>query len=193
MKQGNCIIVHGCPSRNEKSMDSKTRTYDKHWMPWLKRELERKGVKTFLLLMPKPWEPHYKDWRKVLDKLSINEDTTLIGHSCGGGFLVRWLGDSNKKIKKLILVAPAILYDREWKPLEDLLRFEINENLRNHVKEIIFFISDNESKGILKSVEIFHQKLGGKIIELKGKGHFTLEDMGTVKFPELLKEVLNDK
>jgi hypothetical protein len=35
-----------------------------------------------------------------------------------------------------------------------------------------------------------HEKLGGKLINIKGKGHFTFDDMGTEEFPELLEEIL---
>ena len=35
--KSNCIIIHGCPSDAEKAMNPETRTYDKHWIPWLKK------------------------------------------------------------------------------------------------------------------------------------------------------------
>jgi hypothetical protein len=35
--KNNCIIIHGCPSEKEKAMNSETRTYDKHWIPWIKK------------------------------------------------------------------------------------------------------------------------------------------------------------
>lgn len=44
--QNNCIIIHGCPSDEEKAMDAATRTYDKHWMPWLKNQLIALGIET---------------------------------------------------------------------------------------------------------------------------------------------------
>src|SRR6056297_3171207 len=34
----NAIIVHGCPGNEEKARDEKTRTYDKHWIPWIKEK-----------------------------------------------------------------------------------------------------------------------------------------------------------
>ncbi len=193
MEERNCVIIHGCPSKNEKTMDPETRTYDKHWMPWLKSKLESKGIKTETPLMSTPWKPDYEDWKKEIEKSEINENTILIGHSCGGGFLVRWLGDTSKKIKKLILVAPAILHSNEWKPLEKLLRFEIKNLIKNNIGTIVIFVSEDDSKGILKSVEIFSKHLGAEIIKFKEKGHFTLGDMGTEEFPELLEEVLKDK
>ena len=39
IKKSNCIIIHGCPSNVEKAMNPETRTYDKHWIPWLKQNL----------------------------------------------------------------------------------------------------------------------------------------------------------
>ena len=51
------------------------------------------------------------------------------------------------------------------------------------------FTSDNERPGGRESLKIYHQALGGKIIELKGKGHFIFEDMKTREFPELLGEI----
>jgi len=39
-------------------------------------------------------------------------------------------------------------------------------------------------------LRIFHKALGGKIIELKGKGHYTIKYMGTEEFPELLEEII---
>lgn len=187
----NCIIIHGCPSNIKKAMDEKTRTYDKHWIHWLKRKLEDKGIETYTPLMPEPWIPNYKKWKEIIDKLDINQESTLIGHSCGGGFLVRYLGDTKKKIKKLILVAPSIIHSGEYKPLNDLLKFEIKPEVKNLVKEIIIFVSNDDSKRILKSVDIFSKNLGGKVINLKNHGHYTLKDMGTTEFPELIKEIMN--
>ncbi len=184
----NCIIVHGCPSDAEKAMDPKRRTYDKHWMPWLKKELDRRGIKTIIPLMPEPWNRDYLVWKEEFGKLNVTEETILIGHSCGAAFLVRWLGDTKKKIKKLILVAPWKIANREDKI--EFYDFKIDRSIKSRVKEIITFTSDDEEPDGKESVKIFHKAIDGKIMELHGKGHFTLEDMGTEEFPELLKEVL---
>ena len=186
----NCIIIHGSPSKNEKAMNEETRTYDKHWIPWIKKKLEERQIKTTTPLMPEPWEPKYVKWKEIIDKLDINEDSILIGHSSGGGFLVRYLGDTRKKVSKLILVAPAIIHSGNYKPLNDLLKFEINPRVKNLAKDILIFTSNDDSKGILKSVEIFSKELDCKIIELQGRGHYTMGDMGTTEFPELLEKIL---
>ncbi len=99
MNSSNCIIIHGCPRDKEKSQDPQRRTYDKHWLPWLKRELTSRGIPTEAPLMPTPWEPVYEDYKREFEKFTVTESTTLIGHSSGGTFLVRWLGETKRKIQ----------------------------------------------------------------------------------------------
>ena len=66
-----CIILHGCPSNKEKAMDTKTRTYDKHWMPWIKKQLTEKGIEAQMPMMPSPWQPVYEDFKKAFLNLDL--------------------------------------------------------------------------------------------------------------------------
>jgi hypothetical protein len=59
----NVIVIHGCPSDEEKAANPKTRTYDKHWIPWIKKELQSRGIKVDTPLMPKPWYPDYNKFK----------------------------------------------------------------------------------------------------------------------------------
>jgi len=188
MQNITCIIVHGCPGKSED--DPKKRTYDKHWMPWTKKQLEKKGIKTEAPLMPEPWKPDYNQFKKEFEKYEVNKNTILIGHSCGCSFLVRWLGETNKKIYKLILVAPWKIPTKGDKLKEAYYNFPINLEIKKNVKQIIIFTSDNEEENGKKSAKIFHEALGGKIIELKNHEHYTFNDMGTEEFPELIEIVL---
>lgn len=186
----NVILVHGCPSNREKAMSAETRTYDKHWMPWLKEELLARDIPTEAPLMPNPWEPVYESFKQEFEKCEVNKDSILIGHSCGGAFLIRWLGETKTKINKLILVAPWRIPDKKDECRKRFYLFPIDESIGSRVKEIVMFIADDEVEDGKKSLEIYHQELGGKVIELQGRGHFTLSGMGTEKFPELLQECL---
>lgn len=185
----NCIVIHGCPSNIEKAMNPETRTYDKHWIPWIKKELTSRGIETKTPLMPTPWNPEYNKFKKEFEKNKVNENTILIGHSCGCAFLVRWLVDTKQKILKLILVAPAKITGKEDR--KDFYEFQIDKAIKKRIKEIVMFIADDEEERHRKSLQIYHKALGGKVIELKGHGHYTLDDMETEEFPELLKAVLN--
>ena len=185
------IIIHGCPSNKEKAKDPEKRTYNKHWIPWIRKELISCGINVETPLMPEPWQPDYNKFKKEFEKLKITEDTILIGHSCGCAFLVRWLGETKQQIKKLILVAPWKIPDKNDKFRKSFYTYEIDKTIKSRAKEIIMFTADDEEKDGKKSLEIFHKSLGGKIIELKGRGHYTFGDMKTEEFPELLKEIIN--
>lgn len=187
----NCIIIHGCPSDKEKAMNPETRTYDKHWIPWVKKELMQRGIKTETPSMPNPWDPNYESFKNEFEKYLINEDTILIGHSCGCAFLVRWLGESKQKIKKLILVAPWKIPQEERNGTDiDFYVYPIDETIKSRIDEITMFTSNNEAEDGKKGLIMYHDKLGGKIMNLKDRGHYILKHMGTEEFPELLEEVL---
>ena len=55
----NCIILHGCPEEGERLLPATKRSYDKQWIPWVKKELQRKGVEAVTPLMPNAFEPNY--------------------------------------------------------------------------------------------------------------------------------------
>jgi len=185
-KQLNCIIVHGCYGKSEQHPQNK------HWTPWVKNKLLERGVKVETPEMPNPWAPVYKDFKKEFERYEVDENTILIGHSCGCAFLVRWLGESKNKVKKLILVAPWKIVDKEDQFRPAFYNYPIDEAIKDRVEEIVMFTADDEENAGKESLQVFHKALGGKIIELKGHGHYTLDDMGTEEFPELLKIVIGE-
>ena len=93
-KIGNYIILHG-------SFGSK----DGNWFPWLKKQLEKKNYKVDLPQMPVGvGVQKYESWSKVLDKLTINENTIIIAHSIAPIFVCKYLIETKIKVKKLIFV-----------------------------------------------------------------------------------------
>lgn len=190
MSARNCIIIHGCPSDKEKAMDPERRTYDKHWIPWVKERLIKSGIETQTPLMPSPWEPDYEKFKVEFEKCNVDENTILIGHSCGCAFLVRWLGESKRKIAKLILVAPWKIPNKDDERRRKFYTYEIDKSLKERIDSVALFTSDNEESDGKESLKIFQKALDGKVIELKGYGHYCLDDMGTEEFPEILHEIL---
>ena len=119
--------------------------------------------------MPDAYKPDYEKWKGEFERLSVDEDTILVGHSCGGGFLVRWLSENKIEMKKLVLVAPWI----------DPAR---TERMETHI-----LISDDDDEDIQVSVNKIKDALrGAKQHDFQGMGHFTSEQMRADKFPELL-------
>ena len=184
---GTIYIIHGCPDTEDEN--GGVQACDTHWIPWVKAQLEGRGYKVLTPLMPKPWAPDYKVFKAEFEKNEISENDVFIGHSCGGSFFVRWLGESKQKVAKLILVAPWKIPDPGDEARENYYSYTIDKTIPERVGEIVMFTSDNEEADGKESVKIFHEALGGRLIELSGRGHYVLEDMGTEEFPELLTEI----
>ncbi len=190
MSNKNCIIIHGCPSDEPRAKNPETRSYDKHWMPWVKQKLIERGIDTVTPLMPEPWAPDYEKFKTEFEKYEANENTILIGHSCGCAFLVRWLGETKRKIAQLILVAPWKIPFADDEARQSFYLYPIDATIKERVPSIVMFTADDEELDGKKSLQMFHAALDGKIIELTGRGHYTYGDMKTEEFPELLEEII---
>jgi len=159
---------------------------ENNWMGWTKKELEKKNFKAYCPIVPKVWQAPYADWKKEIDKFDVDKNTTLVGLSAGGAAVVRYIIEEKKFIKKLILVAPAInTAESEWKEFYD---FEIDENVKKQIQNgTTIFYDTKDWEGIVKSVEIYRNKLNAKAIQMPGYGHFSFL---IHTFPELLNEIL---
>ncbi len=189
MSNKKCIIIHGCPSDKKRAMNPETRTYDKHWIPWTKKQLIAMNIETETPLMPSPWQPDYEKFKNEFEKYNVNENTILVGHSGSCAFLVHWLGETKRKIFKLILVAPWKISDKDDEFGKKFYTYPIDETIKNRVKEIVMFTADDGKDEDKESLKIFHKALGGEIINLENHGHYCLGDMETEEFPELLKAI----
>ena len=190
MSERNCIIVHGCPPGPEGERDAATRSFDKHWIPWVRVNLIARNIPTLVPVMPDPWAPEYASYKRVFEMHTVSDRTILIGHSCGCAFLVRWLGETKQKIDILVLVAPWKV-PRAGDPVRKAFYdFPIDETIKSRVRRILMFTSDNEQENGKKSLAIYHAALGGEIIDLAGRGHYVMGDMGTCEFRELLDELV---
>ena len=184
----NCIIIHGCPRKETDHPE--IRTYDKHWIPWTKEQLDKQGISTEVPLMPEPWAPVYERFKEVFEKLHVDENTVLIGHSCGCAFLSRWLAESKQKVSKLIFVAPWKRASED-KPIKKVYYgFTVDPTIKDRVGDIIMFTSYDENPNAQLSLDEYHDALGGKVIDLPDHEHYTFNDMETVEFPELIDAIL---
>jgi hypothetical protein len=184
----NAIIVHGSNSTENNSKEGLPEN-KRHWKPWLKKELENKGIKVSNELYPEDWLPDYNKWKKVFEKNKINEDTILIGHSAGTAFILRWLNENKRKVDKVILIAPSVIKEGKYLNISKLKDFKFDSSLKKYFNKLVIFYSDNDDEDIINSAKYVYSLLRGKLINLKGKGHFTLEDMGAKEFPELLNVI----
>lgn len=187
------ILIHGRPDKEEYYDPKYPSPSNSHWLPWLTKQLMVNNIFTVALEIPQPWQPRYDIWKKELERFDITPETILVGHSCGGGFLVRWLSENKeKRVDKVALVAPWLNPDNN--PVldtADFFDFQIDSDLVTRTNGITMFNSDNDSESIQKSVKILRDKIKNhKYTEFHGYGHFCYEDLKTDKFPELLEEIL---
>ena len=183
------VIIHGYNDRSEYLDVSRPAASNDHWFPWVQRQLLLKGIEAQTPEMPGFYEPNYEKWKEMLERFDLNEDTILVGHSCGGGFLVRYLSENNVKVGKVVLVAPWL--DPEHAIDKNFFEFEIDENLVSKTSGLIVMYSTDDHPDVLKSIDILKPKLkGAQFQEFSGKGHFVLSSLKTEKFPELLANLL---
>lgn len=178
------IILHGCPPTEELVTPK-----EKRWMNWLADELNKRNLLAITPELPVSWEPKYSEWKKEFEKYSVNEETVLIGHSCGAAFLVRWLLETGKVVKKLILVAPAKVPESEQDTRKDLYNFDLPGEVPHIADEVVLFTS-NDLPHHLQSLALYTKALNPRIIYTEGKVHFLFFQMGTNEFPELLEECI---
>ena len=126
--------------------------------------------------------------KKIIENFKIDSNTTLVGHSCGGGFLLRYLSEyPDLKPKRVILVAPWIDPDGFLK--NGMFDFSIDENIVEKTSGITIFSSTNDMTEVQDSIKTLISKIKSiKVKEFKDMGHFCYEDMHTDVFPELLAE-----
>jgi predicted alpha/beta hydrolase family esterase len=184
------LIVHGMPLRDMYLDPATPSPSNYHWIPWLQKQLLLNNVLAQAPEMPTPYEPDFEFWSQTFGGLSIDGDTTLVGWSGGGGFLVRWLSERRDvRVRKVVLVAPWV--DPSRTRTGAFFDFSISPELVTRSGELVVFYSDNDTD---PSVEESAHRILAAAPAAKSRifhlGHFGHWDMPVPEFPDLLNEVL---
>lgn len=182
------ILIHGMPSKEEYMKPTVPAASNNQWFPWIQKQLSLKGIVAQTPEMPEPYRPDYERWKEVFEQFKLDEDTILVGHSCGGGFLVRWLSENNVKVGKVVLVAPWINPNSD-EPAPGFFTFQVDPNLTNKTKELHLFISSDDEQDELDTAKMLEEKVEGiKFHRFTDKGHFCVGfNLKNEQFPELLE------
>lgn len=186
----NAIILHGSTDKEEYYSTKHPSMSNSHWIPWLQKRLLVADIPTATPEVPQCYELDYEMWRREFERYDITPETILVGHSCGGGFLVRWLSENiERKVGKVILVAPWINPLKEEKGT--MFDFEMDVTLVSRTQGITLFSSDDDMASVQISIKYILEAIAGiTLVEFHKYGHFSIGDMGTDAFPELLDHVL---
>lgn len=187
----NAIILHGKPNKEEYYDPATNSPSNAHWIPWVQSQLVKHDISAAAPEVPFAYDPQWDVWRREIERFDITPETLLVGHSCGGGFWVRWLSEHPEvKVGKVILVAPSLGYG--WENREQFFgSFTVDPYMALRTRGLYIFHSDDDKESIQKSVaEIKAQVPSIDMREFMGYGHFTESSMKTNEFPELVEELL---
>lgn len=177
----NYIIVHG-------SFGSK----DGNWFPWLKNELEKNKYKVDVPQMPVGIEnQNYENWSKELDKLNINENTTIIAHSIAPVFVCKYLTTNKLKVKKLIFVCGFNNYlgiNYDFDTVNKPMFIDNLKDIKEYCDNIICFYSDNDPYVKFEAEKTFADTISEEQHVIKNGGHINAES-GYTSFEEILKVI----
>ena len=180
------IIIHGMPSADEYHNFNSDSQSNCHWLPWLQQQLCARDILAQAPEMPAPYAPNYEAWKTEFERLSPDENTLLVGHSCGGGFIVRWLSDNpSRTVGKVVLVAPWLDVEGDY---PDMFGSDIRRDIATQSKNgVDVLVSTNDGIQMQKTLTHLQQSVDGFVChELVDYGHFTFRTMKTREFPELL-------
>jgi len=147
------------------------------WYQRTKKELEAKGFKVDVPLMPNTDNPQLSEWLPHLKKIigKPDENLYLIGHSLGNPTIFRYLETLRytETIGGAVLVA-GYSDDLGFKELSNFFRTPINfKNIKKHCKKFVAIHSDNDPYVSLSYGEEIKNKLGAELIIKHNMGHFS--------------------
>lgn len=170
---------------------------EKNWFPWLKSQLEARGVRVDVPQMPDSLHPQYDAWLAKVQQVAsqADADTVLVGHSLGGCAALRFLETlpKHQRVGGLVLVATPV----QPLPVEELRQLDpffeqpfdwnaIKEKTNGHITAIY---SANDHRVPLENGYIVKENLQPKYIEIPEGGHLN-EKSGYTEFPALLNELV---
>ena len=174
------IIIHGTKSSPHM-----------HWFQWLKKELEKLGVKAEVPRFPTPKGESLKAWLGVLDEYEVNEDTVLVGHSIGPALILQKLQRMQEPVRGIVLVSGFL--GKIGMPEYDELNKTFFEDLdldkaKANAGKIRVFYGTNDPYVPLSVLEQVARSLGVEPIVIENSGHLNSE-AGYTQFPEVLEAV----
>ena len=168
------------------------------WVPWLKEELESKGIIVNSPDMPETNTPTIDGWVGFLSGIVDNPDgeTYFVGHSIGCQTILRYIAGlpDDAVVGGAVLVAPWTRLVNLKEGDEEIARpwFDTPiewDKVKSHAKSFIVIYSDDDKYVPSDNAKAFGGNLGAKLTLEQKRGHFTDEDDVT-QLPILLKELL---
>ena len=162
------------------------------WRPWLKRELEKRGIDVVVPAMPHTHKPVFKEWIAHIKKVAAQADehSYFVGHSLGCITILRFIESLHpgKKIGGAVLVA-GFTSNLGFKQLESFYAKPIEwAKIRKNCKKFVAIHSDNDPFVSLHYADFFRKELHAQIVVKHHMKHFSGGD-GVMRLPAALDAV----
>lgn len=177
----NYLIIHGSFGSSEGN-----------WFPWLKEQLEKDNKKVLVPQMPVGIDKqNFDSWSEVLNKIDINEFTTIIAHSIAPIFICKYLITNKIKVKKLIFVCGFNNYfgiNKDFDTVNGPMYIDNYTDIKNYCDNIICYYSDNDPYVKYEVEKEFASSISNKEYVIKDGGHINSES-GYTSFEAILKSL----
>ena len=188
----NALILHGKPSKERYEDPEQLDPSDSNWIPWVKHRLTISGYETTAVDFPRLYDPDYYDWSDAFERYPVNDQTTIIAHSAGAGFILKWLSEKQVIIpKKLILVAP---WEDPNKKYGRNFKCHHRSDVLGKIGQISVLFSSQDDEQTLKSLDYLREHvLPSNTVyrDIPEYGHFLIGNtMDSADFPELIDEIV---
>ncbi len=161
-----------------------------NWFLWLQDHLMLQGWQVAVPALPTPEEQSLHNWKQALKKQvpGFQEADVLIGHSCGGTFVLKLLEEGIIQPKQALLVGTVIdMINNEFDALNKSFIDESFDwpSIKENCDNTVVFHGDNDPYVPLSQAEEISEKLNAPLQIIKNGGHINT-DSGYTEFPEIL-------
>jgi len=176
------IIIHGTEGYPEEN-----------WFPWFKEQMKKYDYEVIVPQFPTPANQTPEAWFEVFKNYEkyLSNETILIGHSCGGAFLLRVLEKIKVRVKASVFVAasagvkPIKYYEIDRPFIEKPFDWK---RIRNSSNNFLVFHSEDDPLICIGNGEKIAKELNTNLIRLTNAGHFNAK-AGFIKFDLLLEKL----
>ena len=167
-----------------------------NWIPWLRKELERKNLDVYTPDFPTGIGfQNYDNWEKLLfayvNSGIINENTIIYAHSIAPIFICKYLVEKKLKVKRLVFVCGFNNYfgiSEEYDMVNNTMYFDNLEEIKKYCNDIVCYYSDNDPYVSYETEKDFADMISTKQYCIHDGGHLNAES-GYTEFNQLLDNI----
>jgi uncharacterized protein len=155
---------------------------DCNWFPWLKEELNKRGLAAQVPAMPNTETPQCQEWVDALKSLigQPDQDTILVGHSLGTAAILRYLEtlQDGESVGDVFLVAGADA-NPGFPELDSFVaKAPDYEKIKKGAKSFTVIHSDDDPVVPFEMGQRLSKGLGAEFVPLSGLEHLNAGEGG---------------